>query len=189
MKQLGLLVSVVSIAAMVSACGSKAKERDAYAVGGWIGTGSVFGPGAKCTYDITPASAADMSETKGSGKLVAPGKGTVTCESGYTDEFDIVAADSMKIDGEDKIAVGKEGALHVSMFGGGRELKTNGHWEVEWTIPPDCTSIVKAEVDTPAGADSLRGSYWLEMTGVAKGSCTVTASVLGQKQTRTITVQ
>jgi hypothetical protein len=183
------LFAFVAASVALYACGSTEKVRDAYAVGGWVGTGSVFGPGPNCTYEITPASSADMSETKSSGKLLAPGTGKVTCESGYTDEFDIVAADKMTIDGEDKLAVGKEGRLHVSMFGGGRELKTNGHWQVEWTVPPACDAIVKHDVDTPAGADSLRGSYWLEMTGVAKGACTVTASVLGQTQARTITVQ
>lgn len=186
MKQLGLLVVVVSIAA----CGSKAKERDAYAVGGWLGTGSVFGPGTKCTYEVTPASAAELGEGKTGGKLVAPGTGKTTCESGYKDEFDIVAADKLTISGDDKITSGKEGRLRVALFGGGgRELKTNGHWEVDWTVPPECGAIVKTEVDTPAGGDSLRGSYSLEMTGVAKGTCTVTASVLGQTSTQTITVQ
>lgn len=83
------------------ACGSAASREitrasRVCAVGGWLGTGSVFGPGTKCTYEVTPAS---------------------------------------------------------------------------------------------AGGDRLRGSYSLEMTGVAKGTCTVTASVLGQTSTQTITVQ
>ncbi len=185
MKQLGSLVLVV---AMVSACGSNAREREAYAVGGWVGNGSVFGPGPNCTYDITPASAADMSDTKQSGKLLAPGTGKMTCESGYTEEFDIVVADKMTVEGDDKLAVGKDGSLRVSMFGGGRELRTNGNWTVEWTVPPSCDAIVKTEVDTPGGGHSLRGSYRLEMVGVAKGSCTVTAGVLGLTQAHTITV-
>ncbi|MFN0246028.1 MAG: hypothetical protein ACKV2T_03915 [Kofleriaceae bacterium] len=188
MNHFGLLVGIVALVSS-SACGSNAKEREAYAVGGWVGTDSVFGPGPRCTYEITPPSAADMGETKTSGKLVAPGTGKMTCESGYTEEFDIVAADKMTIDGEHKISVGKEGSLRVSMFGGRRELKTNGHWVVDWTVPAACDAIVKHSVDTPAGADSLRGSYRLEMTGLAKGTCTVTASALGQTQTRVITVQ
>ncbi|MGE0404061.1 MAG: hypothetical protein AB7T06_45560 [Kofleriaceae bacterium] len=183
MKQLGLVVLVV-----VAACGSKASEREAYAVGGHLGNGSVFGPGPTCTYEVEPASAAELYDNKEGGTLLAPGKGKKTCESGHTEEFDIVAPDRLKIDGDAKLAIGKEGALRVSVFGKARELKTAGHWPVEWTVPPECGAVVKTDVDYFHGADSLDGSYHLELTGLAKGTCTVTASVVGQKATQTITV-
>lgn len=67
-------------------------------------------------------------------------------------------------------------------------LKTNGHWHVEWTVPAECAPIVKTEVDRLVGAHSLKGSYSLDMTALAKGTCTVTASVLGKTTTQAITV-
>ena len=173
----------------MTACGSSSAQRDAYAVGGSLGNGSVFGAGPKCTYEVTPASAAELYESKEGGTLVGPGKGTIKCESGHTAEFDIVMADKITISGDHKLAVGKEGSLRVSVFGGGRELKTSGHWNAEWAVPADCAPIVKADVDRFVGADSLKGSYALEMTALAKGSCTVTASVLGHTAAQKITVQ
>lgn len=183
MKHAALLV-----VALVAACSSK-PERDAYAVGGRVGTGSVFGPGPTCTYEVTPASAAQLWETKEGGTLVAPGKGKETCESGHTAEFDIVISDRITITGDDKLAAGAEGLLRVNVFGKGRELKTSGHWKAEWVVPADCAAFVKTEVDTFHGADSLDGSYMLEMTALAKGTCTVTAKLFGHTATRTVTVR
>lgn len=184
MKHIALLLSVVA-----AACGGSGdSKRDAYAVGGYIGTGSVLGAGPDCTYEVTPASAAELSENKRTGKLLAPGKGTTTCKNGHKDEWDIVAADHVEIRGDLKLAVGKEGRLQAQPFAGKRELLTSGHFEVEWTPAPDCTGILASTVDTPAGGDSLRGSYSLETLGKAKGSCTVTAVVVGQKTTQTVTI-
>jgi hypothetical protein len=184
MKHLGLVAVVVAGVA----CRSKAPERRAYAVGSEIGGGSVFGPGPKCTYEVTPQSSGDLYESKEGGKLIGPGTMRMKCESGYEEEFDIVPADKLAIGGDDKLEVGKAGALRVTMFGGGRELKTDGHWVPDWKVPADCDRVMKTDVDSFVGADSLHGSYRLEMTAVAKGSCTVTASVLGQTSTRTVTI-
>jgi hypothetical protein len=79
--------------------------------------------------------------------------------------------------------------LHVSVFGKGRELTTHGHWHPEWVVPAACASILKTDVDTFHGADSLDGSYMLEMTALAKGTCTITAKLFGHTASRTVTVQ
>jgi hypothetical protein len=177
----------------VAACGSGGSKREAYAVGAHVGGGSAFGPGPKCTYEVTPASAAELSPEKTVGTLVAPGELTTRCESGYTATFDIVAPTSAKITDVlgvgDKLGIGTKASFAGYPYAGNRELKTDGHFEVMWMFSPDCASSATTKIDTPAGGDSLRGSYHLDVTGKAPGTCTITAEVLGQKATKTITVR
>lgn len=184
--RIGALVWFVTVAA----CGSGSKPREAYAVGAYVGVGSVFGPGAKCTYDVKPPTAAELDPDNTVGKLVAPGEMTMKCESGTTLTYDIVAPTSARITGDGAaVKVGAKADFAAYPYAGNRELKTDGHFTVDWSFGPDCGSSATTEVDLPAGGDSLKGSYHLNVVGKARGSCTLTAAVLGQTATKKLAIE
>ncbi|MBS1118823.1 MAG: hypothetical protein H6Q90_1051 [Deltaproteobacteria bacterium] len=184
-------VSILVFAGLaLSSCGGRARTRDAYAVGAYVGVGSVFGPGPTCRYDAKPPSIAELNDEKTVGKLVGAGELTMTCESGYSESFDVLAPTSAQITGEAQLEVGAAQASYAAVpRAGARELKTDGHFAVAWSFGPDCASSVTTEVDMPAGGDSLHGSYHLRVTPKSKGTCTVTAEILGQKATLAIAVK
>lgn len=183
-KCLGL-VAVVAVG-----CGRKA-PRDAYAVGAYVGPNSLA-PSSDCTYDMDPASAAKLDAEKKVGMLVAPGKLKVTCKGGVT-EWDVLAPTAAKIhriDGDTPaVKAGEKGMFRATPFAGDRELTTDGDFTVTWTPGADCATTATTEVDMPAGADSLKGSYTIEVTGKATGTCTLNAAVLGVKATQAVKIQ
>ncbi len=171
---------------LAAGCSKSSKTAGAYAVGASVRAGS------GCKYDVDPASAAKLDEAKTRGTLVAPGKLEVTCGSNVT-RYDIVAPTMAKIrrsdaDNQD-VKAGEKAVFKALPFAGDRELGTDGHFTVAWTPGPDCANTATTEVDMPAGGDSLHGTYSLELTGKAAGTCTLAAEVLGMKATQAVTIR
>lgn len=181
-KRIVLLVVAVG-------CGKKA-PREAYAVGAYVGPNALAS--SDCTYDVDPPSAAKLDADRKVGTLVAPGKLKITCKAGVT-EYDILAATTAQIhrvDADtDDVKVGAKGIYRATPLSGNRELTSGDHLAVTWTPGPDCATTATTEVDLPAGGDSLRGSYTIEVTGKSAGTCTLSAEVLGVKATQKVTVK
>jgi len=183
-KRIGLILL------LAGGCSKSTETFGAYAVGAYVGASSLS-PSSDCKYDVDPASAAKLDDTKSRGTLVAPGRLKVTCGSNVT-SYDILAPTRAKIrrsDGDKQdVKVGEKAMFRAEPFAGDRELASDGYLPVTWTPGPDCASTATTEIDVPVGGDSLHGTYSLELVGKAAGTCTLTAEVVGMKTTETLKI-
>ncbi len=183
---------ILSLCSLVLGCGSGSKSLpDALAVGAYLGGGSsAFGPSSvKCTYAATPPAIVELSADRQRGTVVGVGRVTRTCDSGVVTTYDTVAPAGAKIVGEPNVKIGVASDFSATPVKGGRELTSEGTFEVRWSFGPDCAVSATTEVDMPAGGDSLHGSYHLSVIGKAKGSCTITGEVLAQKTSLVLTIR
>lgn len=186
-RQLTLLV--VCSSTLAGCGGGGAGRRDVYAVGGYVGVGSVWGPARNCSYEATPASSLDGNT------LVGPGQVTRICADGKRETFEVLASTGAKIhriDGDDGLPLEAGGAaatFRAIPVAGSDELTSDGNFTVIWTTADDCKVSVTTDADMPAGGDSLRGSYTIKVVPKVTGTCTLSAEVVGQKATQKIVVK
>ncbi len=179
-------VLLVVCSSTLAGCGGGSGRKPMYAVGASVGVGSIWGAAPNCSYEATPASSLD------GGTLVGPGQVTKICGA-QRESFEVVAPTGAQVRRIDGDVVLKPGGAPASFravpVAGANELATDGNFTVIWTPADDCTASVTTDVDMPAGGDSLRGSYTIKVVPKAKGTCTLTAEVVGQKASQKIVVE
>jgi hypothetical protein len=181
------LLPILLLGATAVGCGKKS-ERDAYAVGGFVGTGSIFGT-TRCTYTTTPATGvADLDADKTVGQLIGEGVVVEKCPK-VTLTFDVRKPTGAIITGASTIKIGAPHELYRAVpVDGKRELHSSGHFQASWKLGDDCAASATTEGDDSA-QDTGGSTYTMFVTGKAAGTCTLTSTVLGLTATRTITIK
>jgi hypothetical protein len=169
-----------------SACASCSSRREAYAVGSYVGGGSMIFGATGCTYEAKRA-VADLAEDRRTGTLVGAGEIVETCgQSKRT--FDVLKPTSARVTGPSKVAVGAhhDEPFHIVLLADNRELTYAN--AVNWTLGHDCAG--KAVIQKNPGAQDTgrdEKNLWLETKG--KGQCTVIGDVLGQQAEKLVSIE
>lgn len=173
------------------------KERadggDSWAVGTYIGGGSVlFGPGT-CTYDAPPDVAELSRDQQGvvfMAKLVGEGSISERC-NGRVTAHPVRRATALRMDGPSVVRRGMvAGPFSVVPLAGATELRGvhQGGTSPTWSLAPDCAEV--AEVAPVLGASDTGGpSIQRTLVALRAGTCTIEASVLGVSTRRAIKIE
>jgi hypothetical protein len=179
----------------VAACSRGSVQRDAYAVGTYIGAGSALISTALCTYDAPPTVAELFTDAQGRkfmAKLIGEGTITETCPRTKT-VYDVVKATGGRIDGPQSCSVGGTetcGPFQFVAMAGARELRGvhQGGESPTWSLGNDCRGV--AVFGPVLGAQDTGGrSIIRSLVGRHAGSCTVTARILGVAATKTVEIR
>ena len=190
MNKMSLLLIVA-----VFACSAKHLPREAYAVGTYIGGGSVlFGPKG-CTYEAPPA-VADLATDEHGRRFMAElkGEGTIiqTCRDVKT-TYDVVKATAGRINGPASLKTGSEDPSARFSFvplAGTRELLGihQGGPSPEWSLGTDCAGV--ATFGVVMGAQDTGGpDITRTLVATRGGACTITATVLGVAASKTVQIK
>ena len=180
---------------LATACRSQHPlPREAYAIGTYIGGGSVLWGPSTCTYEAAPTVAelaTDQQGNKFMAKLIGPGTITQTC--GDTKRvYDVLQATSGRISGPEiwKVGAAATDSLNFVPMAGTRELEGvhQGGIGPDWSLGKDCDGIatfgaVLGAADT-GGRDISR-----TLIGQKAGTCTVIATVLGVTARKTVQIR
>ena len=162
---------------LTTAC---SEQRVARPVGTRLRGSSPFG---SCSYTADP-SVATIDPATGSALLVGPGVLVSTC-SGARVEWDVLVPTELRIsEGERESGDPRRIRLQATLFAGEQELMDVACEDFHWTLGTDCSGIAELLRNSdghwgycPTGAVTLE---------TAPGTCTVEATALGQRATRTL---
>jgi len=167
-----------------TAC-SKSPSREAYAVGTYIGGGSVIFGSSHCTYEGPSTVIGFNGDGREIGELIGPGEVIEDCKGTKT-TYDVLAPTGVRIAGPAHVPSGKSRFYSAVAVAGSRTLTGDGP-RPAWTLGPDCNGIAQEIPDSSAQDTGGRSSN-LELEGTAKGTCTLTTERFGYKATLTVKV-
>lgn len=186
---------LVALLAIAATAGCKDKgEREAYAVGTHMGGGSVLTGSSSCTYEA-PAEVAELARNEAGeafmAKLVGPGTVTQICGSEKS-IFDVVVPTALVITGPDEVKAGttSEGAYAVVLLAGSRQLRgvRQGSPSPDWQLAPGCEG--GAEFAPVLGSQDTGGrSIVRNLMAKKAGTCTITASLLGLRASKAVSIE
>lgn len=153
---------------VLMACGGTATEKERYAVGTHLFTGSMLTGPSKCTFDAPPG-VLDGS------KILAPGTITEKCESGHTEVIIAEFADHLALDIPKSIKVGAEVSYKFTLRNAANQELTPTLREAgSAKLSDGCTAL--GPVGRGGAQDTGRDRFE-SSTAVAAGTCKVTVEI------------